>query len=169
MHPVFFTQYGGIDQYVLNTKSDLLGWEGMRLRIAVREAQERKALEAFPSTSGAHTHGMSPIRPIALVALSSPLQLPRKYSISFAISQSFTPFWHFHLSVGARIVPYRRGRTYNWIKKRAHEKHTKELRRLYQRRRRELPSGNPCPPSPPAGSRGHPTASFRRLLVSCLS
>ena len=49
----------GIDQYVLNTKSDLLGWEGMRLRVAVREAQERKGLEASvsPSSPGAHTHG----------------------------------------------------------------------------------------------------------------
>ncbi|KAI0251505.1 mitochondrial 50S ribosomal protein L28-like protein [Lactifluus subvellereus] len=52
-------KYGGIDQYVLNTKSALLGWEGMRLRIAVRDAQERKALEASPSPSGAHTHAPS--------------------------------------------------------------------------------------------------------------
>ncbi|KAH9972649.1 mitochondrial 50S ribosomal protein L28-like protein [Lactifluus volemus] len=44
---------GGLDQYVLNTKSDLLGWEGMRLRVAVREAQERKV---FSSPSGAHPH-----------------------------------------------------------------------------------------------------------------
>ncbi|KAN0114327.1 54S ribosomal protein L24, mitochondrial [Russula decolorans] len=51
-------KYGGIDQYVLNTKSDLLGWEGMRLRVAVREAQEKKGLEASasPSPSGTHTH-----------------------------------------------------------------------------------------------------------------
>ncbi|KAF8495471.1 hypothetical protein F5888DRAFT_557657 [Russula emetica] len=51
-------KHGGIDQYVLNTKSDLLGWEGMRLRVAVREAQEKKGLEAsaLPSPPGAHTH-----------------------------------------------------------------------------------------------------------------
>lgn len=60
---ISFVQYGGIDQYVLNTKSDLLGWEGMRLRVAVREAQEQKGLEdsvspsVSPSPSGAHTHG----------------------------------------------------------------------------------------------------------------
>ncbi|KAF9810986.1 hypothetical protein IEO21_06743 [Rhodonia placenta] len=30
-------KYGGIDTYLLKTKSDLLGWEGMRLRIMVRE------------------------------------------------------------------------------------------------------------------------------------
>ena len=66
-------QHGGIDQYVLNTKSDLLGWEGMRLRVAVREAQERKALEVSPSPSGAHTHGRYSIRPITLVALLFPL------------------------------------------------------------------------------------------------
>lgn len=33
----FRTKYGGIDTYLLKTKSDLLGWEGMRLRIMVRE------------------------------------------------------------------------------------------------------------------------------------
>ncbi|KAI0044847.1 mitochondrial 50S ribosomal protein L28-like protein, partial [Auriscalpium vulgare] len=30
-------KYGGLDQYLLQTKTDLLGWEGMRLRILVRE------------------------------------------------------------------------------------------------------------------------------------
>ena len=56
---MYLVQYGGIDQYVLNTKSDLLGWEGMRLRMAVREAQEKKGLEssASPSPPGPHTHG----------------------------------------------------------------------------------------------------------------
>ena len=56
---MYLVQHGGIDQYVLNTKSDLLGWEGMRLRVAVREAQEKKGLEASasPSPSGAHTYG----------------------------------------------------------------------------------------------------------------
>jgi len=47
---------GGLDQYVLNTRSDLLGWEGMRLRIAVREAQERRALEASSAPPREHTH-----------------------------------------------------------------------------------------------------------------
>jgi len=47
---------GGLDEYVLNTRSDLLGWEGMRLRVAVREAQERKVLEASASPPGEHTH-----------------------------------------------------------------------------------------------------------------
>lgn len=32
-------QYGGIDPYLLSTSSDLLGYEGIRLRILVREAQ----------------------------------------------------------------------------------------------------------------------------------
>ena len=58
-------QYGGLDKYVLNTKADLLGWEGMRLRVAVREAQERNALEASSSPSQAPTPGASPkTRPI---------------------------------------------------------------------------------------------------------
>ncbi|KAH9956372.1 mitochondrial 50S ribosomal protein L28-like protein [Russula dissimulans] len=52
-------KYGGIDHYVLNTKSDLLGWEGMRLRVAVREAQERKMLEASTPPPEAHTHASS--------------------------------------------------------------------------------------------------------------
>ncbi|KAI0318204.1 ribosomal L28 family-domain-containing protein [Amylostereum chailletii] len=39
-------QYGSLDAYVLQTKTDLLGWEGMRLRVLVREAQERKIAEA---------------------------------------------------------------------------------------------------------------------------
>ncbi|KAH9972517.1 hypothetical protein BJV74DRAFT_864972 [Russula compacta] len=51
--------YGGLDQYVLNTKSDSLGWEGMRLRVAVREALERKALEVSSSPPGVHRHGTS--------------------------------------------------------------------------------------------------------------
>lgn len=35
-----YMQYGGIDRYVLKTKSDLLGWEGMRIRVMVRERLE---------------------------------------------------------------------------------------------------------------------------------
>ena len=73
-------QYGGIDKYVLNTKSDLLGWEGMRLRVAVREAQERNALEASTSPSEAPTHGASAIRLKPLVShshfrFSSPIDI----------------------------------------------------------------------------------------------
>ena len=45
-------QYGGLDNYLLKTKPDLLGWEGMRLRTMVRdkrlkvlkEEQRQKAL-----------------------------------------------------------------------------------------------------------------------------
>jgi hypothetical protein len=63
-------QYGGLDKYVLKTKADLLGWEGMRLRVAVREAQERNALEASSSPSEAPTpaSGASATRPIPLVS-----------------------------------------------------------------------------------------------------
>lgn len=38
-------QYGGLDNYLLNTKTDLLGQEGMRLRILVRDQRNLKALE----------------------------------------------------------------------------------------------------------------------------
>lgn len=73
---------------MLNTKSDLLGWEGMRLRVAVREAQEKKGLEvsASPSPPGAHTHGtVSTGLDCTYIALSYPHQLPR-YSVSLAPS-----------------------------------------------------------------------------------
>ena len=40
-------QYGGLDSYLLNTKTSLLGQEGMRLRVLVRERerQDLKGLE----------------------------------------------------------------------------------------------------------------------------
>lgn len=31
------TQHGGLDKYVENTRADLLGYEGMRLRLMIRE------------------------------------------------------------------------------------------------------------------------------------
>jgi large subunit ribosomal protein L28 len=40
-----FVQYGGLDNYLLSTKTDLLGQEGMRLRVLVRERRGLKALE----------------------------------------------------------------------------------------------------------------------------
>ena len=42
---VRFVQYGGLDNYLLSTKTDLLGQEGMRLRVLVRERRGLKALE----------------------------------------------------------------------------------------------------------------------------
>ncbi|KAN0133026.1 54S ribosomal protein L24, mitochondrial [Lactarius tabidus] len=53
-------KYGGLDHFVLRAKADLLGWEGMRLRVAVREAQERNALEASSSPSEAPTLASAP-------------------------------------------------------------------------------------------------------------
>ncbi|KAH9944891.1 hypothetical protein B0H21DRAFT_694229 [Amylocystis lapponica] len=44
-------KYGGIDQYVLKTKPELLGWEGMRIRVMVREKQEVNAQAASVETS----------------------------------------------------------------------------------------------------------------------
>jgi large subunit ribosomal protein L28 len=38
-------QYGGLDNYLLSTKTDLLGQEGMRLRVLVREQRNLKVLE----------------------------------------------------------------------------------------------------------------------------
>ena len=38
-------QYGGLDNYLLNTKTDLLGQEGMRLRVLIREQRNLNVLE----------------------------------------------------------------------------------------------------------------------------
>jgi hypothetical protein len=38
-------QYGGLDNYLLNTKTDLLGLEGMRLRVLIRGQRDPKALK----------------------------------------------------------------------------------------------------------------------------
>ncbi|KZT64996.1 mitochondrial 50S ribosomal protein L28-like protein [Daedalea quercina L-15889] len=47
-------KYGGIDKYVLNTRPDLLGWEGMRIRIMVREKlQAEKQADAQPTVTQA--------------------------------------------------------------------------------------------------------------------
>ncbi|KAI0689330.1 hypothetical protein BC835DRAFT_1418579 [Cytidiella melzeri] len=35
-------KHGGLDEYVLKTSPDLLGWEGMRIRMAVKEARAIK-------------------------------------------------------------------------------------------------------------------------------
>lgn len=43
---LLFMKYGGLDQYVLNTRHELLGHEGMRLRILVRDKLEKKGLDA---------------------------------------------------------------------------------------------------------------------------
>ncbi|THH03920.1 hypothetical protein EW145_g5902 [Phellinidium pouzarii] len=37
---------GGIDQYILRTRSELLGPEGMRIRIRLRDRQQANALQA---------------------------------------------------------------------------------------------------------------------------
>lgn len=39
-----FVQAGGLDNYVMNTKSTLLGMEGMRLRVLVRARLEEEAM-----------------------------------------------------------------------------------------------------------------------------
>lgn len=49
------TKYGGIDKYVLTTKSDLLGWEGMRLRVLVRERQTTNTPGAEPPVAQVST------------------------------------------------------------------------------------------------------------------
>ena len=41
-------QHGGLDNYLLKMKPELLGWEGMRLRVMVREKQVGLAKVATP-------------------------------------------------------------------------------------------------------------------------
>ncbi|RPD60569.1 hypothetical protein L226DRAFT_506457 [Lentinus tigrinus ALCF2SS1-7] len=38
-------KHGGVDNYLLKTKPELLGWEGMRLRVMVREKQQASPVE----------------------------------------------------------------------------------------------------------------------------
>lgn len=47
------TQYGGIDKYVLDTRHELLGWEGMRIRVMVREALQATKAEGQIATHAA--------------------------------------------------------------------------------------------------------------------
>ncbi|KAI0089607.1 hypothetical protein BDY19DRAFT_985016 [Irpex rosettiformis] len=35
-------KHGSLDEYLLKTKPELLGWEGMRVRLAIKEAQALK-------------------------------------------------------------------------------------------------------------------------------
>ena len=47
-------QNGGIDDYIMNTKADLLGWEGMRIRVRLRDhikEQQRKLAQGLPVTT----------------------------------------------------------------------------------------------------------------------
>ncbi|GJE93111.1 50S ribosomal protein L28 [Phanerochaete sordida] len=39
-------KHGGIDNYVMKTKPDLLGWEGMRIRVMLREKQIAQGVAA---------------------------------------------------------------------------------------------------------------------------
>ncbi|TFK31476.1 hypothetical protein BDQ12DRAFT_729525 [Crucibulum laeve] len=36
-------KHGGLDNYVKNTRADLLGWEGMRLRMAIKDVEHERA------------------------------------------------------------------------------------------------------------------------------
>ncbi|KAL5514718.1 hypothetical protein ACEPAG_2034 [Sanghuangporus baumii] len=49
-------KYGGLDQYILNTRHELLGPEGMRIRLMLREKQERLARQAVRNTRLAKLH-----------------------------------------------------------------------------------------------------------------
>ena len=41
-------QHGSLDEYLLKTDPELLGWEGMRVRMAVKDTQALKAAQVAP-------------------------------------------------------------------------------------------------------------------------
>jgi hypothetical protein len=103
-------QYGGLDKYVLNTKADLLGWEGMRLRVAVREAQERNALEASSSPSQAPTPGASAnssdlhSSSHSHFRSSSPIDIDYSISYTAFTSRCYVPKTPFSLGCVSRLT-----------------------------------------------------------------
>lgn len=40
-------QHGGLDNYINKTRSELLGWEGMRIRVMLQDHKEQKVQKAF--------------------------------------------------------------------------------------------------------------------------
>ena len=44
-------QNGGLDNYLLKTKPELLGWEGMRLRLMVRDKRGELAAAITPEAA----------------------------------------------------------------------------------------------------------------------
>lgn len=68
-------QHGGIDTYVLKTKPELLGHEGMRIRIMVREKQAEKAAngEVSPVKSSPPTPVPPPAPEVSSAEVSASL------------------------------------------------------------------------------------------------
>jgi large subunit ribosomal protein L28 len=46
---------GGVDNYLLKTKPELLGYEGMRLRVMVRERKRQLEAEGVKAGTVSHT------------------------------------------------------------------------------------------------------------------
>jgi hypothetical protein len=45
-------QYGGLDNYILNTRHELIGCEGLRLRVQLRQGQEENLKKAEEERAG---------------------------------------------------------------------------------------------------------------------
>ncbi|KAJ7491209.1 hypothetical protein FB451DRAFT_1080109 [Mycena latifolia] len=62
---------GGIDNYVLQTKADLLGWKGMQIRLMVREGQKRNA-DMVKETAEPAVEKRKRARPSKMAPLQAP-------------------------------------------------------------------------------------------------
>ncbi|KAJ8489026.1 hypothetical protein ONZ45_g13722 [Pleurotus djamor] len=58
-------KYGGLDNYVLNTRADLLAWEGMRVRLLVQQRLAEKRLEGRQTVEAASPSASSTSQPPA--------------------------------------------------------------------------------------------------------
>ncbi|KAJ7349042.1 hypothetical protein DFH08DRAFT_742842 [Mycena albidolilacea] len=69
---------GGVDNYLMQTSAELLGWKGMQMRVTLREAQKKNAAAAQSATAvkAARPPKRSPIPPEPESALKA-LQNPR--------------------------------------------------------------------------------------------
>ncbi|KIP01327.1 hypothetical protein PHLGIDRAFT_17272 [Phlebiopsis gigantea 11061_1 CR5-6] len=56
-------KHGGIDHYVMNTKPELLGWEGMRIRHVLRERQTVQAAMAPGDAAATIPPPRAPVSP----------------------------------------------------------------------------------------------------------
>ncbi|KAJ7647452.1 50S ribosomal protein L24 [Roridomyces roridus] len=55
-------QKGGVDNYVQQTSADLLGWRGMKIRLMIREAQEKNASETASAPKRPARSKLAPLR-----------------------------------------------------------------------------------------------------------
>ncbi|KAJ7043056.1 50S ribosomal protein L24 [Mycena alexandri] len=67
---------GGVDNYLMETKADLLGWKGLQLRVSLRDAQKQNAELTVPVVKGERVPKKSFLSADPTTALKE-LQRPR--------------------------------------------------------------------------------------------